>query len=65
VHGMGFIEGKEVLVSDDPVRFAEYISAIYTNEQVWQRLSEEGLRRVRETYSFETAKARFARILEG
>jgi GT2 family glycosyltransferase/glycosyltransferase involved in cell wall biosynthesis len=65
VHGMGFIEGKEVLVSDDPVRFAEHVIAIYTTEQIWQRLSEEGLRKVRETYSFETAKARFARILEG
>ena len=43
VEGMSLIDGKDVLVADDPEAFAQRICRIYRDETLWQKLSTNGI----------------------
>lgn len=63
--GMTLDEDGGILVADDPAEFAQLVVRAYRDEELWQRLSEGGLRRMRERHSFDTGLARMKTIVEG
>lgn len=62
--GIPLVEGKDILVADDPVDFCRAISNLYHNERLWNQLSQNGLRVIEQHYSVETSRSRLASILE-
>lgn len=55
VEGMHLVDGKDVLIAEDPAAFAEAVASLYRDEALWTRLSEGGLANVREHFSPEAA----------
>ncbi len=49
--GMHLLHGRDLLVADAPQEFAESVVRLYTDANLWQRLSAAGRRVVRECYS--------------
>ncbi len=54
--GMGLVDKEEVLVADRPKHFASSVVKLYSDNTMWNRLSEKGLEKVRRNYSLESAK---------
>ncbi len=62
--GMGLSHEQNVMIADDTTTFAEAIVKLYTDELLWQRLSDGGLKIIEEEYSLETGKNRIIQILK-
>lgn len=62
--GTGFINGKHLLVEDDPYLFAEAVMRLYYDHSLWQLLSEKGLEYCYNNFSFDTSKSKFEHLLE-
>jgi len=56
VEGMELRAGEDVLVADEPMQFADAIITLYRSEDLWNRLSQNGLEKARAKYSVETAR---------
>jgi glycosyltransferase involved in cell wall biosynthesis len=56
VDGTELRDREDILVSDDPADFAEAFIELYESEELWNRLSENGIRKTRELYSVEAAR---------
>jgi len=56
VEGMGLIDNEDVLVADDPKHFARMLVELYESEELWNRLSENGIKKTRALYSTDTAR---------
>ena len=56
VEGMGLIDHEDVLVADDPDDFARTIVELYESEELWNRLSKNGIKQTRALYSTDTAR---------
>jgi GT2 family glycosyltransferase/glycosyltransferase involved in cell wall biosynthesis len=56
VEGMGLVDREDVLVADEPKDFARALIELYESEELWTRLSENGIRKTRELYSADTAR---------
>ena len=56
VEGMGLIDNEDVLVADDPEVFARTLVKLYESEELWNRLSENGIKKTRALYSTDTAR---------
>ncbi len=63
VEGMHVRTGVDVMVADDPARFAAAIRRAYDDATLWTTLSDRGLANVHEHFSFAAARAALARIL--
>jgi len=61
--GMGLEHGRNVLISDDPHEFAAYVIELYTNPQLWHRLSINGQLHVKERYGQKKVERMLSRIL--
>jgi glycosyltransferase involved in cell wall biosynthesis len=57
VEGMGLVGERDVLIADAPEDFAAQVVRLYTDRELWGRLSEAGLRFVSDNYSMETAES--------
>jgi glycosyltransferase involved in cell wall biosynthesis len=62
--GMSLREGEEVLIADIPEEFANKILELYQSEELWNRLSCNGVEKTRILYSWETAQNQLSRILQ-
>jgi GT2 family glycosyltransferase/glycosyltransferase involved in cell wall biosynthesis len=62
--GMNLRSGEDILVEDEPARFAVALVELYTSEALWNRLSANSVVRTRELYSTEAARAQLERLLE-
>ena len=60
--GMGVTDGENVLIADDSRSFAEALVKLYTDQALWERLSENGWNFVNEAFSRTRAKERFNEI---
>ena len=49
--GMGFTDGKELVIADTPQDFADAVARVYHERELWQRLSEAGFAFVEERLS--------------
>ena len=56
VEGMGVTDHEDVLVADDPEDFARTLVELYESEELWNRLSENGIKKTRALYSTDTAR---------
>src|SRR4029453_6824208 len=55
VDGTELRDREEILVADEPEDFARALIELYKSEELWSRLSQNGIRKTREFYSVETA----------
>jgi GT2 family glycosyltransferase/glycosyltransferase involved in cell wall biosynthesis len=53
--GMGLADHEDILVADEPEDFARALIELYESEELWNRLSENGIRKTRASYSTDTA----------
>lgn len=63
VEGTGLTDGREVLVGDGAVAFAEALARLYRDAALWQALSHAGWEFVARNFSPERACERFSEIL--
>jgi glycosyltransferase involved in cell wall biosynthesis len=56
VEGMGLIDREDILVADEPEDFARRLVELYESEELWSRLSQNGIKKTRALYSTDTAR---------
>jgi O-antigen biosynthesis protein len=56
VEGMNLTDHQDILVADEPEYFARALTELYESEELWNRLSESGIRKTRASYSIDTAR---------
>jgi glycosyltransferase involved in cell wall biosynthesis len=56
VDGTELRDREDILVADEPEDFAQALVDLYESEQLWTRLSENGIRKTREINSAEAAR---------
>jgi glycosyltransferase involved in cell wall biosynthesis len=56
VEGMNLIDHEHVLVADEPQDFARSLIEIYESEELWNRLSQNGIGKTRVLYSTDAAR---------
>jgi len=56
VEGMGLQNGEDILVADEPENFARAMVELYESEDLWNRISENGIKKTRALYSTDTAR---------
>jgi len=56
VEGTGLRDHEEILVADEPEDFAKALIELYQNEQLWNKISENGLNKTRALYSTDAAR---------
>ena len=64
IEGLNLVDGRHVLVADDPEAFAGAISRLLTNERLWRRLSREGRAHVLEAHGPGAARAALLSAIE-
>jgi glycosyltransferase involved in cell wall biosynthesis len=55
VQGMDLADHEDILVTDEPEDFARALIEVYESEELWNRLSENGIRKTRASYSADAA----------
>jgi glycosyltransferase involved in cell wall biosynthesis len=63
VDGTELRDREEILVADEPQDFAKALIKLYESEELWTRLSENGVKRTRELYSVEAAREKLKFLL--
>ncbi len=61
--GLHLVEGRHVLVADDPTGFCNAVVTAYEDKEVWNRLSRNGLDILSEHFSFKAVKKKLAELL--
>ena len=56
VEGTQLIHREEILVADEPGDFARAVIELYESEELWNRISKNGLKKTRALYSTEAAR---------
>ena len=56
VEGMGLADREDILVADEPKEFGRALIELYESEELWTRLSENGIRKTRALYSPDAAR---------
>jgi GT2 family glycosyltransferase len=62
--GCGFVDGRHLLVEDDPAAMAEKIINLATDQKRWQQISEHGLAYCRQHFSEEAVKQKLDDIIK-
>jgi glycosyltransferase involved in cell wall biosynthesis/SAM-dependent methyltransferase len=60
--GFGLVDGREMLITDNPNQLAEYTINLYRNQELWTKLSTQGKIFIRENYSPAVIKDRIANL---
>jgi O-antigen biosynthesis protein len=61
--GMHLVDRHDVLIADEPGAFCAAMVALHRDEELWNRLSANGLGTVAREFSFESARRRLAEAL--
>jgi glycosyltransferase involved in cell wall biosynthesis len=64
VEGMHVEAGSDVLVAEDADAFADAVIRLYGDEELWNRLSANGLANVERHFSFDAARSAVRKILD-
>jgi GT2 family glycosyltransferase/glycosyltransferase involved in cell wall biosynthesis len=56
VEGMNLADHEHVLVADEPPDFARALIELYESEELWKRLSQNGISKTQELYSTDAAR---------
>lgn len=62
VEGMHLQDGTDVLAADEPQAFADAVVRLYTDEDLWNRLSRNGLENVTRHFSLDAARETVRKI---
>src|SRR5262249_54917223 len=60
VEGMSLVDREDVLVADEPQDFARALIELYESEELWKRISENGISKTQELYSTQAAREKLA-----
>jgi glycosyltransferase involved in cell wall biosynthesis len=63
VEGMELEDREDILVADDPGDFARALIELYKSEELWNRLSENGVGKTRALYSTDAARKKLEFLL--
>jgi hypothetical protein len=63
--GMGLETGTHLLVADEPAAFAEEVIALLRDDDLWQRLSQQGRRHIEQTLSREAVRQQLEAVFGG
>jgi glycosyltransferase involved in cell wall biosynthesis len=58
IEGMELQDREDILVADEPESFARALVELYESEQLWNRISENGLKKTRALYSTDAARTK-------
>ncbi len=58
VEGTGLLNREEILVADKPEDFAKAVIELYQSEELWNRVSESGVKKTRALYSTDAARTK-------
>ena len=64
VEGMELRDREDILVADEPGDFAEALVELYESEELWNRISENGIEKTRSLYSTEVAREKLERLFD-
>ena len=56
IEGMALQNGEDILVADEPEDFARAMVELYESEDLWNRISENGIKKTHTLYSTHTAR---------
>src|SRR5437773_2860995 len=56
IEGMELTDREDILVADEPEEFARALIELYQSEELWNRMSENGVRKTRALYSTDAAR---------
>lgn len=62
--GMGLTDGREALIADEPGEFAAKVVQLYTDQELWERLSRAGLEYVEKNYSPSAVAAKVEEMVQ-
>jgi GT2 family glycosyltransferase/glycosyltransferase involved in cell wall biosynthesis len=60
VEGMQLTSGEDVLIADEPGQFADALVTLYQSEELWDRLSQNGVEKTQSNYSVEVAREKLS-----
>ena len=63
VEGLGLNDGEHILVGEEPADFAEKVVRLYSDENLWNQLSANGLSFVEKNWSIEAGERRLLEFL--
>ena len=63
VEGMDLVDREEILIADTAEDFARAIVELYESEDLWQRISDNGIQKTTAAYSVEIATSQLSRLL--
>jgi glycosyltransferase involved in cell wall biosynthesis len=56
VEGIALIDHEDILIADEAEDFAQALIELYESEELWNRLSQNGIKKTRALYSVEAAR---------
>ncbi|OQW93835.1 MAG: hypothetical protein BWK79_09065 [Beggiatoa sp. IS2] len=62
--GMGLIEGETALIADDPETFATAIYCLYTDADLWEKLSRQGREYIEQRFGENAVRHQLQELLE-
>ena len=62
--GLSLVHGEDVLVADEPDQFAEYITTLLEDSELWSRLARGGRHQMRQTNGKKVARRLFLAALD-
>ncbi len=63
--GWELVDGKQIMLADDPELFANKVCELYESEGLWQAISDQGLEFVEQSCGFATSIDIMAQVLKG
>ena len=60
--GVGLTDGTDVLIADTPEKFSEKAILLYTDGNLWNKVSQNSLENVEKHYSWEVAKGKLKEL---
>ena len=49
--GTGMVHGENIMIANTPEEFAEYINLLFNDQELWQRISDGGIKFIRDNYA--------------
>ena len=62
--GMGMVDGRDIIIADEEIEFANAVLTMFENKKLWYELSDNGMEFINNNYSFQRAVERVIEILE-
>ena len=66
--GTGMVHGENIMIAGSPEEFARYIQQLFKDQELWQKISDGGIKFIKDNYAPETVEKMmddlFARVKE-